>query len=108
VNGEWKKLHNEDLRDLYPSPSIIRIIKSRRMRWAGHVARMGEKRNAYRLLVGKRKGKKPTGRPRRRWVDNFRMDLGEVGWGDVDWIGLAMDRNRWRALVNSVLNPRVP
>jgi hypothetical protein len=76
-------------RDLYSSPSIIRIIKSRRMRWAGHVARMGEKRNAYRLLVGKPKGKRPLGRPRRSWVDNIRMDLGEVGWGDVDWIGLA-------------------
>jgi hypothetical protein len=101
-------LHNEELRDLYSSTSIIRIIKSRRMRWAGHVARIGAKRNAYRLLVGKPEGKKPLGRPRRRWVDNIKMDLGEVGWGDVDWIGLAMDRNRWRALVNSVLNFRVP
>jgi hypothetical protein len=81
VTGEWRKLHNEGLRDLYSSPSsIIRIIKSRRMRWDGHVARMGEKRNAYRLLVGKR----PLGRPRRRWVDNIKMDLGEFGWGDVD------------------------
>jgi hypothetical protein len=77
VTGEWKKLHNEELRDLYSSPSIIRIIKSRRMRWAGHVARM-EKRNAYRLLVGKPEGKRPLGRPRRRWVDNIRMDLEEV------------------------------
>jgi hypothetical protein len=101
-------LHNEELRDLYSSPSIIRIIKSRRMRLAGHVARMGEKRNAYRLLVGKPVGKRPLGRPRRRWVDNIIMDLGEVGWGDVDWIGLAQDRNRWRALVNLVLNLRVP
>jgi hypothetical protein len=108
VMGEWRKLHNEELRDLYSSPSIIRIIKSRRMRWAGHVARMGAKRNAYRLLVGKTEGKRPLGRPRRRWVDNIRMDLGEVGWGDVDWIGMAKDRNRWRALVNSVLNLRVP
>jgi hypothetical protein len=89
---------------LYSSPNIIRIIKSRRMRWAGHVARRGEKRNAYRLLVGKPEGKRPLGRPRLRWVDNIRMDLGEVGWGDVDWIGLAQDRNRWRALMNSVLN----
>jgi hypothetical protein len=80
---------NEELRDLYSSSSIIRIIKSRRMRWAGHVARMGEKRNAYRLLVGKPEGKRPLGRPRRRWVDNIRMDLGEVGCGDVNWIGLA-------------------
>jgi hypothetical protein len=109
VTSEWRKLHNEELRDLYSSPSIIRIIKSRRMRWAGHVARIGEKRNTYRLLVGKPEGKRPLGRPRRRWVDNIRMDLGEVGWSDVvDWIGLAKDRNRWRALVNSVLNLRVP
>jgi hypothetical protein len=107
VTGEWRKLHNEELRDLYSSPSIIRIIKSRRMRWAGHVARMGEKRSAYRLLVGKPEGRRPLVRPRRRWVENVRMDLGEVGWSDVDWIGLAQDRNRWRALVSSVLNLRV-
>jgi hypothetical protein len=105
---EWRKLHNEELRDLHSSPSIIRIIKSRRMRGAGHVARMVEKRNAYRLLVGKPEGKRPLRRPRRRWVDNIRMDLGEVGWSDVDWIGLAQDRNRWRAFVNSVLNLQVP
>jgi hypothetical protein len=108
VTGECRKLHNEELRDLYSSPSIIRIIKSRRMRWAGHVERMGEKRNVCRLLVGKPEGKRPLGRPRRKWVANIRMDLGEVGWGDVDWTGLAKDRNRWRALVNSVLNLRVP
>jgi hypothetical protein len=94
VTGEWRKLHNEELRNLYSSPSIIRIIKSRRMRWEGHVARMGLKRNEYRLLVGKPEGKKPLGRPRRRWVDNIRTDLGEVGWRDVDWIGLAQDRHR--------------
>jgi hypothetical protein len=108
VTGEWKKLCNKELRDLYSSPSIIRIMKSRRMRWAGHVARMWEERNTYRLLVGKAEGKRPLGRPRRRWVDNISMDLGKVGWGDVDWIGLAKDRNRWRALENSVLNLRVP
>jgi hypothetical protein len=108
VTGEWRKLHNKELCDLYSSPSIIRIIKSRGMRWAGHVARMGEKRNAYRLLMGKPLGKRSLGRPRRRWVDNIRMDLGEVRRGDVVWIGLAQDRNRWRALVNSVLNLRVP
>jgi hypothetical protein len=107
VTGEWRKFHNEEHRDLYSSTSIIRIMKSRRMRWAGHVARMVEKRNAYRLLVGKPEGKTPLERPRRRWVDNIRMDLGEVGWSDVDWIGLAQDRNRWRSLVNSVLNLRV-
>jgi hypothetical protein len=78
------------------------------MRWAVHVARMGKKRKAYRLWVGKPEGKRPLGRPRRMWLDNIRMDLGEVGWGDVDWIGLTQDRNRWRALVNSVLNLRVP
>jgi hypothetical protein len=93
---------------LYKFYCIIRIIKSRRMRWAGHVARMVEKRIAYRLLVGKPEGKRPLGRPRRRWVDNSRMDLGEVGWGDMDWIDLAKDRNRWRAVVNSLLNLWVP
>jgi hypothetical protein len=78
------------------------------MRWAGHVARKGEKRNAYRLLVGKPEGKRPLGRPRRRWVDNTKMDLLDIGWGGVDWIGLAQDRDKWRALMNSVMNLRVP
>jgi hypothetical protein len=108
VTGEWRKLHNEQLLDLYFSPSIIRIMKARKMRWAEHVARMGKKRNAYRLLVGKPEGRRPLGRPRRRWLDNIRMDLVEVGWGDVDWIGLAQERGRWRALVNSVLNLWIP
>jgi hypothetical protein len=108
VEGEWRKLHNEELRDLYSSVSIIRMIKPRRMRWAGHVARMRENRSVYRLLLGKTEGKRLLGRPRRRWVDNIMMDLGVVGWGDVDWICLVHDRNRWRALVNSVLNFRVP
>jgi hypothetical protein len=108
MTGEWRKLHKEELRDLYPSLSIIRIIKSRRMRWAGHIARMEEERNAYTLLVGKPEGMRPLARPRSRWVDNMRMDLGEVGWDDVDWIGLAQDRNMWRAVVNSVVNLRVP
>jgi hypothetical protein len=104
VTGGWRTLHNVELRDLYSSPSTIRMIKSGRMRWAGHVARMGEKRNAYRLLVGRR----PLGRSRRRWVGNIKMNLLEMGWGGVDWIGLALDRNRWRALVNAVMNLRVP
>jgi hypothetical protein len=102
VMGEWRKLHNKELRNLYYLPSIIIIIKSRRMRW------VGEKRNVYRLLVGKSDRKSPLGRPRHRFVNNIRMDLGEVGWGGVDWIGLAQDRNRWRALVNLVLNLQVP
>jgi hypothetical protein len=103
VTGEWRKLHNEELHDLYSSPSIIRIIKARRMRWVGQLAQMEEKRNAYRLLVRKPEGRMPLGRPRRRW-----LDLVEVGWGDVDWIGLAQDRDRWRAVVNSILSLRVP
>jgi hypothetical protein len=86
----------------------MRIIKSRRMRWAGHVARMGEKRNADRTLVGKPEGKRPLGRPRRRWVDNVKMDLKEVGWDGVYWIDMARNRDQWRALVNTVLNLRVP
>jgi hypothetical protein len=108
VCGECRKLHNEELHDLYSSPSIIRIVKVRRMRWAGHVARMGEKRNAYTLLVGKPEGRKSLGRPRCKWLNNIRMDSVKVGWGDVDWIDLAQDRDRWRALVNSVLNLRLP
>jgi hypothetical protein len=89
VTGGWRKLHNEELHNLYSSPSIIRIMKSRRMRWAGHVARRGEKRNVYRLLVGNPEGKRPLGRPRRRWMDNIKMDLLKIGLSVVDWIGLA-------------------
>jgi hypothetical protein len=107
LNGEWRKLHNEELHDLYSLPSVIRIIKARRMRWTGHEARM-EKRNACRFVGGKARGKRPLGRPRRRWLNNIRMDLVEVGWGVVDWIDLAQGRDRWRALVNSVLNLWVP
>jgi hypothetical protein len=91
VTRGWKKLHNEELHDVCSSPSIIRRIKSKRMRWVGHVARMAEKRNEYRLLVGKPEGKRPLGRPKRWWVDNIKMDLLEIGWGGVDWIGLAQD-----------------
>ena len=108
VTGEWRRLHNEELNDLYSSPNIVWVIKSRRMRWTGHVACMGEKRGVYRVLVGKPEGKRPLGRPRRRWVDNIRMDLQEVGCGDMDWIGLAHDRDRWRTLVSAVMNLGVP
>ena len=101
-------LHNEELNDLYCSPNIVRVIKWRRMRWAGHVARMCEERGLYRVLVGKPEGKRPLERPRRRWVDNIRMDLQEVGCGYMDWIGLAQDRDRWRSLVSAVMNLRVP
>ena len=86
----------------------MRVIKSRRMRWAGHVARMGEERGVYRVLVGKPEGKRPLGRPRHRWMDNIRMDLREVGCGYMDWIGRAQDRDRWRKLVSAVMNLRVP
>jgi hypothetical protein len=93
VTGGWRKLHNEELHNMYFSPSISRMIKYRRMRWPGHVARLGEKRNAYRILVGKSEGKRPLRRPRRRRMDNIRMDLRETKWGDMDWINLAQDRN---------------
>jgi hypothetical protein len=107
VTGGWRKLHNEELHGLYSSPTAIRMIKSRRMRWAGHVVRMREKRNAYRILMGKQEGKRPLGRPRRRWVDNIKMDLGEIEWDGMDWIHLAKDRDQRRALVNTVMNLRV-
>jgi len=108
VTGEWSKLHNEELNNLYSSPNIVRVIKSRRMKWAGHVARIGEGRVVYRVLVGKPEGRRPLGRPRRRWEDNIRMDLREVECGCVDWMELAQDRNSWRALVSAVMNLRVP
>ena len=108
VTGEWRRLHNEELKDLYSSPNFVRVIKSRRMRWAEHVARMGEERGVYRVLVGKPEGKRPLGRPRRTWVGNIGMDLQEVGCGYVDWIGLAQDTDRWRTLVSAVMNLGVP
>ena len=108
VTGEWRRLHNDELNDLYSSPNIVRVIKSRRMRWAGHVAHMGQERGVYRVLVGKLEGKRPLGRPRCRWVDNIRMDLQEVGCGYMDCIGLAQDKDRWQMLVSAVMNLRVP
>jgi hypothetical protein len=107
VIGGWRKLHNEELHNLYCSSSIIRIIKSWRMRWAGHIAQMREKRNAHRILVGKPEGKRPLGRPRCKWEDNIRMDLREIRWSGMNWIVLAQDRDQWRALVNTVMNLRV-
>jgi hypothetical protein len=106
VTGEWRKLHSGELHNLYSSPDIIRQIKSRRMRWVGHVARIGEVRNVYRVLVGKPEGKRPLGRPRRRWEDGIKMDLGRLA-GGVEWIHLAQDRDRRRAVVNAVMNLRV-
>jgi hypothetical protein len=108
VTGEWRKLHNEELNGPYSLPKIVPVKKSRRLSWAGHVARMGEGRCVYRVLVGKPEGKRQLGRPGRRWDDNVRMDLQEVGCGCVDWIGLAQDRDTWRALVSAVRNLRVP
>jgi hypothetical protein len=93
-------LHNEELHNLYSSPNIIRMIKSRRMRWAGHVLRMGEKRKAFRILVGKSEGRRPLGRPRHRWVNNIKIDLREIESDGVDWVDLAQDRDQWMALVN--------
>jgi len=100
--------HNEELNDLYSLPNIGRVIISRRMIWAGHVARVGEKRGVYRVSVGKPEGKRPFGRPRRRWQNSIKMDLQEVGFGGMDWIELAQDRDRWPALVNAVMNLRIP
>jgi hypothetical protein len=107
-DGSWRKLHNNELHNLYSSPIIVRVIISRRMRWAGHVARMGKGRSVYRVLVGRSEGKRPLGRPRRRWEDNIKMDLGELGVDGAKWIQLSQDRVRWRAFVNTVMNLRVP
>jgi hypothetical protein len=107
VTGEWRRLHNEELNDLYSTSNIIWVINSRRMRWVRHVAGMGEGRGAHRILVG-RPERRPLGRPRHRWKDNIKMDHQEVGWESMDWTDMAQDRDRWQALVNVVMNLRVP
>jgi hypothetical protein len=107
-HGSWRKLYNDELHSLYSSPHIVRVIKSRRMRWAGHVARMGEGRGVYRVLVGRPEGKGPLGRPRRRWEDNIKLDLREIGIDGVNWIWLAQDRVQWWDFVNTVMNLRFP
>jgi hypothetical protein len=108
ITGEWRKVHNEESNYLHSSPNIVRVIKSRRMRWAEHVALMGEKKGVYRVLVGKPEGKRSFGRPWCKWEDDITIDLQEVGSGGMDWIELAQDRDRWRALVNVVMNVLVP
>jgi hypothetical protein len=106
--GGWGKLHIEELHNLYSLSNIIRIITSKRMEWAGHVERIGAKRNTYRILVGKPEAKRQLVRPRGRWVENIKIDFREIGWGCIDLIDLAQDRDQWRALVNTVMNLRVP
>ena len=100
ITGKWRKLHNAELYALYSSPNTIRNLKSRRLRWAGHVARMEQSRNAYRVLVGRPESKRPLGRPRRRWEDNIKMDLRYVGYVPGEWILHAEDKDQWRACVN--------
>ena len=107
VTGEWRKLHNEELNDICSSPSIVRVMKARRMRWVGHVVRMVERTYEYRVLAGKPEGKRPLGRPRRRWDDNIMMDLQEVGFEGMVWIDVAQNRDRLQAFVNAVMNLRV-
>ena len=109
MTGEWRKLHNEELNDVYCSPNILlRVIKTIRMRWAGYVALMGERRGVHRVLLGKPERKRPLGRSRCRWEDDIKMDFQDVGCGRMDWIELAQDTDRWRALVSAVMNLRVP
>jgi hypothetical protein len=107
VTGEWRKLNNEELYNLYSSPDTIRKVKSRRMRWAGHVARMGEERKVYKVLVGKPEERRPLGRPRHRCENGIRMDLREIGLEGVDWIRLSQDRDRWWAVLSAVMHLRV-
>jgi hypothetical protein len=108
VTGEWRKFHNDELNDLYSLPNIVRVVKSRRMRWAGHVARMGEGRVVHRILVGKPERKSTLGRQRRRWENNIKRDLQEGEGGGGDWMERNEDRDRWRALVGIVMNFRIP
>jgi hypothetical protein len=103
-NGSWRKLHYDELHNLYSSQNIVRVIKSRRMKWAGHVTHMAEGKGVYRVLVGRSEGKRPLGRPRHRWEDNIKMDLREIGIGGVNWICLSQDRVQWQAFVNTVMN----
>jgi hypothetical protein len=107
-DGSWRKLHNDELHSLYSSPNIVRAIKSRKMRWAGHVVRMEEGRGVYRVLVGRPEGKRPHGIPRHRWEDNIKLDLREIGIDEANWIRLTQYRVQWRAFVNTVMNLRVP
>jgi hypothetical protein len=107
-DGSWRKLHNDELHRQYSSPNFVRVIKSRRVRWAGHVARMGEGRGVYRLLFGRLEGKRALGRPTRRWKDNIKIDLRETGIDEKNWIQLAQDRIQWRAFVSTVMNLRAP
>jgi hypothetical protein len=107
-DGSWRKLHNDELHNLYSSLNIVRVIKSRRMSWARHVARMGERRGVYRVLIGRPEVRRPLGTPSHRWEDNIKMDLREIGIDGANWIHLAQDRVQWRACVNTVMNLRIP
>ena len=106
--GEWKRLHNDELHSLYHSPNIVKVIKSRRLRWAMHVARMEEGRSVFKILPGKPTGNRPIGRSKHRWEDNIRMELEEIGINAGNWVDLAQNRDYWRTLVKAALNLRVP